>query len=284
MTAVKNGEKAPVVTLQKSEDGISYIVKAAYTENMKLGTYQYDLIPELTNGEKLKKITLKVKVTESKKPVNANLKVQKGGSIDLVKRNSTGYTYQVSSSVQNTYIKDIALSRVMLGNQTIDTEVFETAVTKQDGQVREIHVRAKEGAELLAGKKYKLIFAVQPATDKCELASAETSVTITPKEGSLSLNVNMKSAVLNRNVAGMTLIYKVQPKDSNVKIAEIELVSDKTSTSGAFEVSENAFGNKEIKIADKTKVTKNKTYTLKFKVRAEGGKKYSVQSLKIKIQ
>lgn len=286
LTAVKKNETAPTVTLEKVDEK-TYIVKAAYTSTMTKGTYKYDITPELTDGTKLKKVTLSVKVTTANKAASATLKAQRGGKIELINREDTKFVYQVTPTVKGTYIKEIRLKKVELGKDTVDLSLFDVKIDEAGEAVDRVKVSASENGNLLAGKKYKLTFEVIPATSAAvvtELTPADTVVTITPKESKLQLNANVKSATLYRNIPNMNVTYKLTPKMAGAKITVMEYVPNNKVPQGAFEIIKVADGGYSIRIADKTKVTAKKSYKLSFKVRAKGGTKDVVQSITIKVQ
>ncbi len=283
LTAVKNDATAPKVTLEKNADG-TYIIKAAHTATMAKGTYKYEIIPELSDGTKLKKVTLSVKVTTAAKAANASLKAQKGSKIDLISRTSTKYVYTVSPTVKGTYIKNIVLKKVEVGNAAVPTTLFDVKINEQNGVVSTIEVSASEEGEFLSGKKYKLTFEIMPATDAQELNVAEVKVTVTPKESPLKLNANMKTAVLYRNIPYVKVVYKVTPKTAGIEIGKMEYIPSTGVPEGAFEIVQTDMGTYQIRIADKAKVKSGKTYKLNFKVQAEGATKTVTQKLTIKVQ
>lgn len=283
LTAVKNDATAPTVTLEKNTDG-TYTVKAAYAAAMTKGTYKYEIMPELSDGTKLKKVTLSVKVTTAAKVANASLKAQKGSKIDLISRTSTKYVYTVSPTVKGTYIKNVVLKKAEIGNAAVPTTLFDVKINEQNGVVSTIEVSASEEGEFLSGKKYKLTFEITPATDAQELNVAEVKVTVTLKESTLKLNTNMNTAVLYRNIPYVKAVYKVTPKTADIEIGKMEYVPSTGVPEGAFEIVQTNTGTYQIRIADKAKVKSGKSYKLNFKVQAEGGTKTVTQKLTIKVQ
>lgn len=283
LTAVKKDESAPVVTLEKVNER-TYIVKAVYSEQMQKGTYKYSIVPELSDGTKLKKVTLTVKVTTANKAAGASLKVQKGSKIDLISRASTKYEYKVTPTVMGTYIKEMRLRKVELGNDPVDSSFFEVEVNKQEGVVSSIEISASENGKLIVGEKYKFTFEAVPATVGGEMEASQVSVTISPKESRLQLNANVKTAVLYRNITNTEVLYKLTPKADGVEIGKMEYVPTNKVPEGAFEVTQTDTGAYLIRIADKTKVTAKKSYKLTFKVMAKGGTKAVTQNLTIKVQ
>jgi len=283
VVAVKNNDKAPEVTLEKIDE-VTYIARASWQPNMQKGSYKYDIIPKLSDGTEMKKVSLTVKVSTSNKAASATWKAQKGSMIELTRRDSTKYVYGITPTVKGTFIKEAVLKDVKLGNVSVENNPFDVKVNMQNDVVETVEIAASEEGVFAAGKKYKLVFAVTPATEAEELASAEVSITVTPKESTLKLNANVKSATLYRNILGMTLTYKVTPKTTGVKIAEMKYVPDSKVPEGAFDIKEIATGSYEITIKDRTKVAKNKEYLLKFSVLAEGGSKTVTQTVKIKVK
>lgn len=283
LIAVKKNESAPMVTLEKVDER-NYKVKAVYSPTMQKGTYKYEITPELSDGTKLKKVTLSVKVTTANKAANATLKAQKGSKIELINRTETGFVYKVSSTVKGTYIKEVRLKEIELGKDIADISLFNVTVNKVDGIVDTVEVSASEHGNLLAGKKYKLTFEVIPAISATQLAAAEMAVTIAPKESKLQLNANLKSAVLYRNISDVKVEYKVIPKMAGVEIETMEYVPSNKVPEGAFEITQISNGSYRIRILDKTKVTAKKSYKLSFKVKAKGGTKTVTQSVTIKVQ
>ena len=283
LTAVKNNETAPVVSLQKLDE-VTYKVKVTAPSGVVKGTYKYEITPELSDGTALKKVTFTVKVTTSNKPAGATMKALKGSKIELISRETTKYEYTVQSTVKGTYIKDISLQKVELDNELKDPSLFDVKVNKEEGAVSTVEISAPGAANLLSGQKYKLTFVVTSATTGQDLEPSQVSVTVVPKESKLQLIANIKSAVLYRNVSTWEVKYSVTPKMDGVKIQTMEYVPDSKVPEGAFEVIPIGTGVYKIRIKDETKVVSGKTYKLNFKVMAKGGTKAVVQSLSVKVQ
>lgn len=265
-------------------DAVTYKVTASHSGGaMAAGTYQYDFTPVLSDATQLKKVTLAVKVTDSKKPVSASFKVQKGSSIDLGRRLDTAYTWKVTANAVNTQIADVTLKKIMLGDKAVDLSSFQLTKQLDDaGTVSGVTIAASFNAELTAGKSYKLYFEVTPKTAGQTLAPSEVCVTVKPKESTPKFTVNRKSAVINM-VSNTSVRYLIRPAQDGVTIAESTNVSTNIPE-GAFLVTENAKGDYTIRLIDSTKVKKNKTYTFKFKVRVEGGTRTVTQSISIKVK
>lgn len=279
VTAVKNSGKAPVLVLEQTDE-THYRLRAAADGNTQKGTYTYQISPRLTDGTALKPVTLKLTVTEAKKETAVKAKALKGSSLDLAAREHTGMAYSLTASNQAVTVSGAALSGEA-------GSLFALEEIRKDALLTGIRIRAKQEAELQAGKTYSVPVKItlRSGYDQSPLPETGIVLKIKPKESTLRVRINQTKATLYTEVENSREEFRVSlAAPSGAELEEIKHISKKIPE-GAFEIqTDPGEGRIQISIKDSSQLLKNKSYAFQFGLRAKGGNKYKTQSISIKIK
>lgn len=279
VTAVKNSGKAPVLVLEQTDE-THYRLRAAADGNTQKGTYTYQISPRLTDGTALKPVTLKLTVTEAKKETAVKAKALKGSSLDLAAREHTGMAYSLTASNQAVTVSGAALSGEA-------GSLFALEEIRKDALLTGIRIRAKQEAELQAGKTYSVPVKItlRSGYDQSPLPETGIVLKIKAKESILRARINQTKATLYTEVENSREEFRVSlAAPSGAELEEIKHISKKIPE-GAFEIqTDPGEGRIQISIKDSSQLLKNKSYAFQFGLRAKGGNKYKTQSIRIKIK
>lgn len=279
VTAVKNSGKAPVLVLEQTDE-THYRLRAAADGNTQKGTYTYQISPRLTDETALKPVTLKLTVTEAKKETAVKAKALKGSSLDLAAREHTGMAYSLTASNQAVTVSGAALSGEA-------GSLFALEEIRKDALLTGIRIRAKQEAELQAGKTYSVPVKItlRSGYDQSPLPETGIVLKIKAKESTLRVRINQTKATLYTEVENSREEFRVSlAAPSGAELEEIKHISKKIPE-GAFEIqTDPGEGRIQISIKDSSQLLKNKSYTFQFGLRAKGGNKYKTQSISIKIK
>ncbi len=274
---------------------------ASLTEEFSLpnGKYKFEITPMFTNGEReIEGSVLKVTLTVHNKKVGVKLTSAKG-KVDLLNRDKSGITYKIKISNVNDKISDVKLKDI------VDNMIQKGESTKFYAEVSgdNLVIRAKEDAELVAGKTYylKLYYelAVSHSDDNIlDLGNGylmEKNIAIKPAQAFPKITVTNEDA--NRYLSNRE--YKAEvtvtpKKGAAATIRDIVWANDaKEEVKRMFEIEDVSEPNPEtgavtftVKLKEYVFCKINSTQTLKLAVVYEGqseGKQGQTFNLKIKV-
>lgn len=229
-------------------------IDASDEETMvKPGTYQYKVVADLWNGNG--KLTSNIKVTVTDKAVDKCVKITRKGTIDILRRGSSGITFSPKVS---------SLSGTVVDGWVTGQDTYKFDWYTDNGK---LVVTAREGANFSTKNNYKinLVFILENQDGSCyEVVTSEQAVKVIQGKPKVTVKAPEGTTLYSQAGNELKLRFAALLANEDIKIRDVSLLNYTDDLECKYdEASQTIYLRRE---AMKQITSNGKTWSLKFAV------------------